>query len=216
MGTAAVALLAGFGAISAFTLLGGYVGDRLADRDAFAVGIAVLLALLLGFLALALAGLASFLTALVVLAVAVVAVPLLLRYRFDVRSGGAAAFVGGAPVVVFLLLLAGFGVGWGWEYVVTAQEVPASAVDEAAVSFDEVPEVRDDLFAGGDCETDTEGRRTCYLQVRGYEHELAATRFLDGHGVRCPYQGGRSGDGRSLVARYDGRCYRVSCSPHGD
>lgn len=197
-------------------LAGDYLSDRLAHRAAFVKGVAAMLGLLLVFLVVALAGLAAFLTALIVVAAAFVAVPLLLRYRFGVRSGGIPAFVGGIPVLVLLLLAVGFGLGWGWGYVVTAQEVPAFSVNGTAVTFDEVPEVRDDLFVSGDCETDTDDRRVCRLYLRGYEHEAAA-RFLSRHGARCPYQNVQaSGSGGSFIARYDGRYYRVSCSPRGD
>ena len=58
-----------------------------------------------------LAGLAAFLTALLVLAIGLVGVPLALRFRCGVRSGGVPAFVGGIPVIVPLLLVAGFGLG---------------------------------------------------------------------------------------------------------
>lgn len=198
-------------------LAGDYLSDRLAHRAVFAKGIGVIVALLLGFLVVALAGLAAFLTALIILAAAFVAVPLLLRYRFDVRSGGIPAFVGGVPVLVLLLFLAGFGLGWGWGYVVTAQEVPASSVEGSSVTFDELAEVRDDLFVSGDCETDTEDRRVCRLQLRGYEHEVAAVRFMARHGARCPYQNRWSAEAAgSFVAQYDGSYYRVTCSPHGD
>ena len=109
------------------------IGDSLSDRGAnlptLAWGIATLLALLLVFLVVALAGLAAFLTALIVLAIGLIGVPLVLRYRAGMRSGGVPAFVGGIPVIIFLLLLAGFGLGWGWGYVMTAQEVPASSVN---------------------------------------------------------------------------------------
>lgn len=128
-------LLAGLAAISVAMLAGDYLSDRLAHRTAFGTGITVLLGMLL---VVALAGLAAFLTALIVLAAASLAIPLLLRYRYGVRSGGIPAFVGGVPVLVLLLLLAGFGIGWGWGYVVTAEEVPLSAVNGTAVTFDEV------------------------------------------------------------------------------
>lgn len=211
-------LVAGLGGISVTMLVGDYLSDRLAHRAAFAKGIAAVLGLLLVFLVVALAGLAAFLTALIVLAAVSMAVPLLLRYRFDVRSGGVPAFVGGVPVLVLLLLLAGFGLGWGWGYVVTAQEVPASTVNGTAVAdFDDAPDVRGDLFAAEHCETDTEDRRVCRLMLRGYEHETAAARVMARHGVRCPYQDAQAfGSGGSFIARYDGRYYRVSCSPHGD
>lgn len=87
----------------------------------------------------------------------------------------------------------------------------------AAADFDEVPEVRDDLFVSGDCETDTEGRRVCRLYLRGYEYERTVVRFMARHGIRCPYQTTQSVEpAGSFVGQYNGTYYRVSCSPHGD
>lgn len=206
-------------AISVPVVLGDYLSDRLEHREAFARAIAATVLPLVAFLVVALARLASFLTAAVVLAAVFVAIPVALRYRYGVRSGGVPAFVGGIPVVLLLLLATGFGLGWGWGYVVTAQEVPATSVNGTAASFDGVPEVRDDLFESGDCETDPDGRRVCRLFLRGYEHETATARFLARHGVRCPYQNAPSTSAdpeRSFIARHDGTYYRVSCSPHGD
>lgn len=209
-------LVSGLGAISVSMLLGDYLSDRLAHRAAFAKSIGVVLVLFLGFLVAVLTGVAAFLTVLMVLAAVFVAAPLLLHYRFDVRSGGVLAFVGGIPVLILLLFLAGFGLGWGWGYVVTAQEVPASTVDGPAVTFEDAPELRNDLFVSGDCETDPESSRVCHLQLRGYEHETAAARFLARNGVRCPYQNTYTGEADAFVAEYDGSFYRVTCSPHGD
>jgi hypothetical protein len=214
-------------AILAHFLTGGVVAlgvamlaaDALSDRGAnlrtLGVGFAAMLVLVLAFFLVALAGFAAFLTALLVLAVAFVGIPLALRYGLGVRSGAVPAFVGGIPVVVALLFLAGFGLGWGWGYVVTAAEVPDASVDGAVADFDDVPEVRDDLFSG-DCETTGEDRRRCHLQLRGYKHERTAARFMARHGVRCPYQNTHSGEGDAFVAEHDGAYYRVTCSPHGD
>lgn len=208
----------GVAAISVPMLVGDYLSDRLAHRVAFTKGVAAMLGLLLVFLVVALAGLAAFLTAIIVLAGSFVAVPLLLRYRYGVRSGGIHAFVGGIPVLILFLLAVGFGPGWGWGYVMTAQEVPASSVNgTAAADFDDVPAVRDDLFVSGDCETDTEGRRVCRLYLHGYEHERAAAQFMARHAVRCPYQNAQTAGGsNTFLARHDGQYYRVTCSPHGD
>jgi len=209
-------LIAGFAGSSVALLAGDYLGDRLEHATELARGIGALLGLVAVFLLTSLAGLAAFLTALLVLAAAVVAVPLLFRYRYGVRSGAVAAFVGGIPVLVLLFLAAGFGIGWGWGYTVAAQEVPESAVDGTpSAAFEEVPQVRDDLFAG-DCRTDTDDRRVCRLYLRGYEHEVAAARFMDRHGVRCPYQNAGSGSSGAFLARHNGSYYRVTCSPHGD
>lgn len=81
-------LLAGFTAISVVLLAGDYLTDRLNHRIAVTNAIAVLVGLIAVFLLVALLELASFLTAILVLATAVLAVPLLLRYRYGVRSGG--------------------------------------------------------------------------------------------------------------------------------
>ncbi len=209
-------LLSAVLALSVATTVGDLLGDRGENRRALGVAIAGMVGAVAVFLVVALAGLAAFLTALLVLAAMLLAVPLGLRYRYGVRSGAIPAFVGGAPVVVLLLLLAGFGVGWGWGYVVVAEEVPASSVNGSAADFDEAPQVRDDLLVDGDCETTADERRECHLSLRGYEHELAAVRFMARNGVRCPYQNGGSERNGSFVAEHDGRYYRVTCSPHGD
>lgn len=204
--------------LSLAMLLGDYLSDRLVHREQILKAIGGLVGLIVVFLAIALAGYAAFLTALLVLAVAFLGIPLILRYRYNTRSGSVPAFLGGIPVLVLLLLLVGFGLGWGWGYVVTAQEVPASAVDDAtAVAFDDVPEVRDDLFAAANCEAGTDDRRVCRLYLRGYEHEAVAARFMARHGVRCPYQNARAPRSpETFVARHDGTYYRISCAAHGD
>jgi len=203
-------------ALAVSSFLGDAVSDRLANRARLIRGFAWMVASLFGFLLLAITGLAALPTALVTLAVGVVAVPLTLRYRYGVHSGAVPAFVGGIPVVVGLLLLAGFGIGWGWGYVVTAEEVPPGTGNGTAVEFEELPAVRADLFAG-DCETTAAGQRQCYLELRGYEHERAAVRFMARQGVRCPYQNAAaSRSGSSFIAHFDGRYYRITCSPHGD
>lgn len=204
--------------LSLTMLLGDYLSDRLVHREQILKAIGGLVGLIVVFLGIALAGYAAFLTALLVLAVAFLGIPLILRYRYDIRSGSVPAFLGGIPVLVLLLLLVGFGLGWGWGYVITAQEVPVSAVDDAtAVTFDDVPEVRDDLFAADNCEAGTDDRRVCRLYLRGYEHEAAAARFLARHGVRCPYQNARApASPETFVARHDGTYYRISCAAHGD
>lgn len=194
-------------------------GDLLSDRGAHlrAVGLAVaaLVALLVLFLGVALAGLAAFLTALALLAVGLIGIPLTLRFYFGLDSAGVPAFVGGIPVVILLLFLAGFGLGWGWGYVMTATEVPHSTVQGPVAEFDTVPQVRDDLFVDGDCEVQ-DGLRECRLQLRGYEHAVPAVRFMDSHGIRCPAQSARDGRSGKFYAEYDGMLYEVTCSPHGD
>lgn len=165
----------------------------------------------------------GFLTALVAVGGFVVAVPFWLR-NLGAWPAAVTAVAGSVPVVALTLLVLGFGLGWGGGYVVVAEEVPASEVDGSAeASFDEVPQLRDDLLSpGGDtagwCEGD--GRRTCYLELRGYDHEARAARFLADHGVRCPARnanGPRDPDAeRSFVASDDGTYYSVSCRAYGD
>jgi len=198
------------------TLLADYVSDRWANRRQIGLGLGAMVGLLAVFLLVALAGLAAFLTAILALGVGLVGVPLALRFRYGVRSGALPAFVGGVPVVVFFLLLAGFGIGWGWGYVVTAEEVPESTVSGPVADFADAPEVGTDLLVRGDCETTTDDRRRCHLFLRGYDHEVPAVRFMARHGVRCPYQNDGSGYAEAFIAEYGDRYYRLTCSPHGD
>lgn len=204
-------------ALGAATLAGDYASDRLANRVPIGRALGAMAGLILVFLAVALAGLAAFLTAIGVLAVGLVGVPLVLRYRAGVRSGAVPAFVGGIPVVVLVLLVVGVGLGWGWGYVMTAEEVPGPGDGTGVPTFDEVPEVRDELFDDGNCGTSVDGSRTCRLPLRGSEHETAAVRFMARHGVRCPYRNdGGDASAESFVARHDGTYYRVTCGSHGD
>ena len=208
-------LVSGIIAISIPMLVGDYLSDRGAHFSTLAWAVTTLFGLVAVFLVVALAGLAAFLTALLVLAVGLIGIPIALRIGAGVRSGAVPAFVGGIPVIILLLFLAGFGIGWGWGYVVVAEEVPEASVDGSVADFDDVPEIRDDLFAG-DCETTTKGHRECMLQLRGYEHERAAARFMARHGVRCPYQNTYSGEADAFFAEHNGTYHRVTCSPHGD
>jgi len=210
-------LTASLVALTAALVVGEYLSDR--GRNHVALGKAVIgmVGLLVLFFCLGLLGLAASLTALLVLAVALVGVPVALRFHYQVRSGGVPAFLGGAPVVVFLLLLAGIGVGWGWGYVMTATEVPESSVDGPVANVSDAPAVEADLFDADNCETNATGRRECLLSLRGYDHERQAVRFMARHGVRCPHQGAVSPNATdSFVARSDGTYYRIRCSPHGD
>lgn len=209
-------LLAGVVALGVAMLAGDYLSNRGANRRALGAGFGAMLALVFMFLVVALAGLAAFLTAFLVLAIWIVGIPIAMRYWFGVRSGAVPAFVGGIPVIVFLLVLAGFGLGWGWGYVVTAQEVPASTVNgTAAADFNDIPEVRNELFSG-DCETTIENRQVCRMYLRGSEHEVAAAQFMARYGIRCPYQNIYSGEVDAFIAEHNGTYYRVTCSPHGD
>jgi len=197
-------------------LVGHLVSDRTARLREVGIALAAAPALLVVFVAVSLArvpGLGGVL--LWVVAIAVV-VPALLWFYVDRRSGALPAFLGGVPVLVFLLLLAGVGVGWGWGYVVTAQEIPAGDVGDAPVTaLGDAPEVRDDLFADRNCETTADGLERCRLQLRGYIREVAAARSLASHGVRCPYEGTFTDSG-SFLAQHGERYYRVTCQAHGD
>lgn len=207
-------LVAGVVALGVALTAGDFASDRLANRATLARAVGALLGLVALFLVVALLELAAFLTAVLVLGAGLVGVPLALRYRYGVSSGAVPAFVGGVPVVLFLLLLAGVGIGWGWGYVMTAQAVPASAAPGDAPSFAEAPGVGQDLFEEGYCREES-GRQTCSIELRGYEREVEAARFMARHGARCPYQGSGE-DGGSFVARHEGDYYRVTCAPHGD
>lgn len=204
------------GAIAALlpALAAEYLSDRGENRRAFAVAVGAVALLVVLFLAIGAAGLESMPFGLAwVLAVAV-GVPAFLYFGLDVRSGGVPALVGTGPALVLLLLLAGFGLGWGWGYVVVAEEVPDGS--DEGVTFDDAPELREDLFAASGCEEDADGDRRCELQLRGYEHERPAAAFLDRHGVRCPFGNAPSGPSGSLVAEHDGTHFEVSCVAHGD
>lgn len=210
-------LTAGLAGLGVSLTVGDFLGDGTSNRAPLGKAVAGLAALVVVFLALAAVGLAAFLTAILVLSLGFVGVPLALRYRYGVESGGVPAFLGGVPVVVLLLLLAGFGIGWGWGYVMTAREMPDAAVDGTVTDFEDAPEVRADLFDADNCETTSDGRRECLLSLRGYEHERRAARFMAQHGVQCPYQNSPSpGRSESFLAQVDGTYYRISCSPHGD
>lgn len=77
----------------------------------------------------------------------------------------------------------------------------------SSADFDDVPQIRDDLFAG-DCSTGPDGRQVCRLSLRGYEHEARAARFMARHCVRCPYQNARTDPSDSSVATDDDPYYR--------
>lgn len=201
--------------LAATALTAEYASRRGENAPAFARATGVLAALVLGLAAVIMAGVDPFGAALAWVVAVAGALPVLLWVREGVRSGGVAAVVGGVPVLVALLLLAGVGVGWGWGFVMTAHEVPAAEAGGDVASFESAPEVRDDLLADRNCETDADGDRRCLLQLRGYIRERQAARFLERHGVRCPFRGPGE-DAGSFVAKHDGTFYRVSCSAHGD
>lgn len=192
-----------------------WLNSRRQNLRAIGVATVVLGGIVLVYFGLAVLGVRAALATLVVLGVGLLAVPLLLRYRYEVRSGSVPAVVGSVPVIVVFLLLAGIGVGWGWGYVMTAEEVPQSSVDGPVADFDVVPTVRDDLLEHGEC-AERDGRTRCRLQLRGYAHAETAVGFMDRHGVRCPAQSDSGGQPGSFYASHDGTIYRVSCTPHGD
>ena len=201
-------------------VLAGLAGHLLSDRTehlrAVGVALAAALVLLVLFVGASFARVPGLGGVLLWVAAIAVVVPALLWISLDSQSGALPAFLGGVPVLVFMLLLAGIGVGWGWGYVVTAQEVPARDVgDEPVTALEDAPEVRDDLFADRNCETAADGLERCQLMLRGYIREVSAARSLASHGVRCPYEGSGS-DSESFLARHDDRYYRVTCQPHGD
>lgn len=216
--------LASLGGVSVSTLLAEVNRSRFDRARALVAGLAGMLLVCVLFVAVAaLAGANSWLTAIAAFGAFAVAVPVGLR-RIGAWPAAATAFAGGIPVLVVLVLLLGFGLGWGGGYDVVAREVPASAVNGSAdATFDDVPRLRDDLLTPPEdnyayCERNDEGRRTCRLPLRGYDHEARAARFLDRHGVRCPYRNARATpDGnRSFVAEHDGTYYRVTCVAYGD
>lgn len=96
----------------------------------------------------------------------------------------------------------------------------------ADVTFADAPRLREDLLApSGDdatgyCQENAQGRRTCRLSLRGYDHEAAAARFLADHGVRCPYRnappGQETAGNQSFVAADGETYYRVTCQAYGD
>lgn len=209
-------LVSGIAGTTVSMVIGDYLSVRLDQRTALLKVIAVLVSVPGVFLVGSLAKVTPFLIALPALAVAFVAIPLLLRYRYDVRSGAIPAFIGSIPVVVLLLLATAFGIGWGWGYIMTSENVPASSVNgSAAADFDDVPTVREGLF-NEDSLTATNGRQVYRLYLRGYEHEQRAATFMARYGVRCPYQQADSWQSDSFIATYNGSYYEITCTPHGD
>lgn len=209
-------LVAAVAALAVPLVVGDYLSDRLANRRVLAGAVAGLAGALLAFLAVALAGLGGFLSAIVVLGVVLVGIPVILRVRYGIRSGGLTAFVGGVPVVLLLLVAAAFGIGWGWGYVVTAEEVSTDSVNDTVVTFEDAPVFERDLFAAGHCEVDPDGQEVCRLSLRGYDGERAAARVMARHGVRCPYQNGPADSGGAFFAQHGNSTFRITCSPHGD
>lgn len=165
-------------------------------------------------------GVVPYLSGLAILALLLFGIPLLLYHQYEIDSPAVPTLGGGVPVVILLFLLLGFGMGWGWGYVMIAETAPTSTVNGAtAADFDTVPQIEADLFRENACSGLAGGGEQCILSLRGYEHELAATRFMAEHGVRCPYvnaPAGTSAEAGSFIAEHNDTYYRVTCSPHGD
>lgn len=210
------ALVVAVGALAATAFAADAVSDRLAHRRALAAALGPMAVLVLAFLALAAARAGSVLTAIGLLAVGVGGVLLALRYRFGVRSAAIPAMAGGLPVVLVLVVLAAFGVGWGWGYAATAEQVPAEEAPEDPATFEDAPQFGADLLDPRRCETAPDGTRECRLELRGYERERRAARFMAANGVRCPYSNAGGGARDSFVVGHDGEYYRISCVTHGD
>lgn len=187
-------------------------------------GLAAAVATVLALVATALyLGAEPLLVGLVAVVAVAVAVPVGLR-RAGAWEGGGPTFLGAAPVMVLLVLLLGVGLGWGGGYDLVAREVPEGEVQEPVATFEGYPQVREDLLSPDDgtgtyayCET-TDRRRTCRLPLRGYDHAVAAARFLADNGVRCRFQGATGPDdrNRSFLAVHEGTHYRVTCQSYGD
>lgn len=218
-------VLAGLGATAVSTTLGagithgGHAARRTGGLLASLVGV-----IGLALLASAMLGWTGWLAAVTAVAGFVVAVPLTIRW-VGAWPAGIATFVGGVPPLVVLLLLLGFGLGWGGGYDLVAREVPNASDSEAVATFEAVPQVRADLLTTGPasdsrgyCERNPAGGRTCYLPLRGYQHEATAARFLARHGVRCPYRGGPTDGDRNrwFLAANNGTVYEVGCLAYGD
>ncbi|MFB6269972.1 MAG: hypothetical protein ABEH83_08520 [Halobacterium sp.] len=185
---------------------------------ALALGFVALVAALVAVLvAAALLGVLGFLTLLVAYAL-LVAAALGALAASDAATGTLTAFVGGVPVLALLLFLLAFGLGWGGGYDVVAERLQGHDATDDVADFDDAPQVRDDLFAEQSCDPYEDG--VCRLSLRGYEHELRAARFLDAHGVRCPFLNQPSmpvyDRDASFVAEHAGDYYRVSCEAYGD
>lgn len=138
--------------------------------------------------------------------------------RVGVSQAGRTTFVAGAPALALLLVLLAVGLGWGGGYDVVAEPVPASDVGDELTSFDDAPQLRADLFTEQGCDPADDG--VCRLSLRGYEHEVAAARFLDDHGVRCPFVNDPTNPvydrDASFVAEHGDDYYRLSCEAYGD
>jgi hypothetical protein len=159
-------------------------------------------------------GLLGLPTAFAALVVATAAIGTVLYY-LETGIRAIATFAGGVPVFALLILVLAVGLGWGGGYDLVATERPDAT--DAAADFEEAPAVRDDLLRAGNREGGDGEPATYRLPLRGYDGESRAARFLDAHGVRCPYLNANAGEeAGSFVAEHDGTYYRVTCVTYGD
>lgn len=129
---------------------------------------------------------------------------------------GLVALVGGVPVLLVVMFLLGFGLGWGGGYDVVARPVADASVNGTVVAMDDSPAIRDALFSPSACRDDG----ICRLPLRGSDHEARVARWLDRNGVRCRFLNAPPGSDNpardSFLAEHDGTVYRVSCLSYGD
>lgn len=209
--TRATVLAAALATLTAVCLLTAWLAERPVGPGALATLVALQLVAAAGLLAASLVGV----PALPLAVLGLLAVPLVLTNRFDLRSDAVSVFLGGTGGVALLLLLGIVLVplAWGEGFLLVATELDPANVSEnaTAADFEAVPAVREDLFTT-QCETGQTwadaDRETCRFRFWHYEHERAAVRYLARHGVRCSYD---TSAGESLLARYDGSYYRVTC-----
>lgn len=132
-------------------------------------------------------------------------------YYFEEWWGVAASLLGSLPALILIAFLTLFGLGWGWGYVVTAEEV-GSTVDEPVL--DVYPDALNEMLI--DCQ-ETGERTECHMELRGMEDDSGdhITDWLHRRGVTCPFPGSGA-DGGSAYVIHNTSVYQVSCSPHGD
>jgi hypothetical protein len=192
------------------TALRGQRGTIVPILAAFGAAFGVSVFVMMFVAVLGLLGLPTALTVLVAAVAVLVAVP----YYLGTGVRPIATLAGGVPVFALLLLLLAVGLGWGGGYDLVAEERPGAT--GPAAEFEEAPAVRDDLFREANREGGDGEPATYRLPLRGYEGASSAARFLDSHGVRCPYLNANTGPSDSFLAEHDGRYYRVSCVAYGD
>lgn len=211
-------LLGAGSGLAVAALLAHRIADGELDRRFGTWTVGLLAMVVVGFLLVGYLGGDPMLTAVVLVTGVAIGVPVAV-VRSRRGSPALPAAVGGLPVVLLLLAAAGFGIGWGWGYVVVAEEVPVKSIEDptAVGNFSAAEWLATDLFAPDNCEIGVDGAQRCILQLRGYESEVQAVRFLAEHGVRCPFQNARiAKDGGTTVLRNGETFYRVTCAAHGD